>query len=694
MDIFRLINISTLLTGLLFLQGCYEDKQMILDVSGKKGFFDAGFPSDIRSNDDGSINFSRFPHPLNATIGNYVRWAEKDYFGFAPNLPLYMRFGGGISASYLSFEESPQDYVSTHAAIQLIDIDSASYERGKRFPIRVSYREKGDEYRPDGLLQVLPAGKPLKENNTYALVVTRQISPEHAQNLVPNPVLTALLEGVNPHHVNKTIDFDDAERALTIYQPLKDQLRLDGIAVNDIVGATVWTTGNPSSSLQNLARWADEQAPAQPTSDFELLDVTSEYCVLGSQWQVPGLQSGLFPYALTGGRIKYDSVNNPQVQYFRETPLVVTVPRVPMPASGYPMMFYNHGTAGYATQAHDRGVTLSDGTLTTEGSPSQVAAQRNWATAGMGGHMGADHEDSTGFLNAIADLIPGLSLNIGTYNFMNLLAMRGNFEQSVIERVLFRRLVNNLDIDASLCPGVLSEDGRIRFDATTQVVMGQSLGAMTGIAQAAIDPVPFQGVIGSGAGSYNLGLVMHLSVLGEDPLGNILEPLFFFTGKNDVVNDPFHPLWLLSQQALAPVDFSINAARWIREPEAQATAPHTLIVEGHFDDWVGLFNQKPLLVSLGTDLFGPELNVSETEQLLPDLKTAGYQQWFSPVSGNRDGRTVAVVRYPEDGIKSGHHVVFQQEAARHQYGCFLENIAEGRVPVIPLPGGSQNEGCY
>ncbi|MCL6269354.1 hypothetical protein M3P05_05265 [Sansalvadorimonas sp. 2012CJ34-2] len=692
MNTSRVLCSLVLASSILLLQGCYEDKQMILDLSGEEGFFDSGFPSDIRRNPDNSIDFNSYPQPLNITIRNYVKWAERDHFGFAPNLPLYMRFDGSVENADFTLPQDPLSYADENAAIQLLDIDPDSNERGMRFPIKVSFREKGDEYRPDELLQVLPAGKPLKENNKYALVVTRKVSPEHAKKLIPNPVLKALLENKNPQSVDKDISSEDAQRALAIYAPLREQLQIDQIAANDIIGATVWTTGSPTSSLDNLGRWAVEQGAPQPLTEFKQVEVNPEYCVVESKWRVPGLQSGLLPYPLLGGKIKYDDNNNPVVQYDRDTPLVITIPRTEMPSDGYPMMFYNHGTGGYATQSYMRGATLADGTKSRQGSPAQVAAQRNWATAAMGGHFGADHEDSIGVINVIADLIPGLSLNIGTYNFMNLPAMRGNFEQSVVERVLFRKLVNELELDPALCPGAASDDGRLRFDPDTQVVMGQSLGSMTAISQAAIDPVPFQGIIGGGAGSYNLGLVMHLST-GEKPLGNTLEPLFFFTGKNDIVDDPFHPLWLLSQQVLAPVDFSIHASRWTRDLAAAESAPNVLIAEGYFDDWVGLYNQKPLLVSLGVDLFGPELDVSEDKQLLPDLENAGYQQWVSSVGGNRDGRTSAVVRYPEDGIKSGHHVIFQQEDARHQYGCFLESIAKGDVPVIPLPAGAQQDTC-
>jgi len=284
-------------------------------------------------------------------------------------------------------------------------------------------------------------------------------------------------------------------------------------------------------------------------------------------------------------------------------------------------------------------------------------------------------------MNAFLDLIPGVSLNIVAYNFLNPQAMRDTFFQMVTERILFRKLINRIEIDPSLCPG-LGTDAPIRFRTDKQVVFGQSLGAMTAVAQAANDPLGYNGLGGTGAGSFGLGLVMHLSTIGEKPLGNILEPLFFFTGENDIVEDPFHPVYALSDLALGQANIAIQASRWIRAEDPGIPAPHTLIVEGFFDDWVTVEMQHPLLRALGVDLAGPELDVAEEDRLLTWLEFSGKTQLDYPVSGNLSGRTAAVVRYPEDGILSGHHVFFQYEAPKRQLSKFLGDINNGLTPVI------------
>ena len=84
---------------------------------------------------------------------------------------------------------------------------------------------------------------------------------------------------------------------------------------------------------------------------------------------------------------------------------------------------------------------------------------------------------------------------------------------------------------------------------------------------------------------------------------------------------------------------------------------------------------------------------SLSDQLLPTIRNAGGDQLFAPVSENSaDGRTNAVVRYAEDGIKSGHYVFFQYPQAKHQLACFLQDISAGYAPSI-VAGGGKNDAC-
>lgn len=684
----------------LVLQGCYDDTQMVLDLRGGE-FFDKGFPSDLRVDQQGHIDMSGYPKPwlaLNPTLIHYRKQVEQNVQGFAPDMPMYMRFEGDIEADDLKFLSNPKAYASSNSPVQLIDVDPNSDERGRRFVIDVEYKFKGDEYRPEDLLQVLPAGQYLKENTTYALVVTRDIAPEHASKLEPNEILNALLKGKDPRKEDKKISKSMASKALSVYQSLRAQWDIEGRDVNDIIGATVWTTGSPSAKMKNLAEQVAQWPAPQPVSEFVVKEETDDYCIIESEWSVPGIQQGAFPYVLpiAGGQVEYTSHGEPIVTYHRTTPFVLTIPKTPMPEQGYPVLFYNHGTDGNAAQVFERGTTVADGTLTRQGSPAQVAAIRGWAATGMGGHFGADHQDQIPVLDAIVDGIDGLSLNIGAYNFMNIKSMRGNMMQMVAERTAFRRLVDNVQLDASLCADAdiaASNNGKIYFNQDVQVVMGQSLGSFTAGAQAGTDPKPFQGYIATGAGSYDLQLVMNLAKLpNRKPLGNVLEPLFFYTGVNDITQDRFHPLWAMSDLLMADSDFTHNLSQFHRGD--QQDAPHYLVVEGFFDDWVTVPSQQDLLRAMQVDFVGDELSVPTQDQLLPSIKNAGGRQLTAPAGSNVDAaRTSAVVRYAEDGIKSGHNVVFQYDQAKHQVGCFLQDIAAGYSPTV-VAGESLRGECF
>jgi len=44
-----------------------------------------------------------------------------------------------------------------------------------------------------------------------------------------------------------------------------------------------------------------------------------------------------------------------------------------------------------------------------------------------------------------------------------------------------------------------------------------------------------------------------------------------------------------------------------------------------------------------------------------------------------------VTQHPSDGIEDGHEVVFQTDAPKHEYVCFLRGLLQN-APVVPSPG--------
>ena len=665
-----------------------DDEEMILKLSWRDGFFSQGFPTDLRNNNN-RIDVGGFPRSLQLFSLTYTHQIKQTDFGYSPAMPLYMQFGTGLEMATHVSDLAPTYFANQIAPVQVIDIDPDSPDYGTHYPLAIAMTTEADQYRPQNLLQVRPVGKPLRENTTYAMVVLRDFA-SNAAEVEPNPELTALLEGRNPWSVNPLLLWTDAARAKQVYAPLAEYIAAQDLVVDDIIGATVWTTGNPSRYLKNLMANVSQWQPSAP-SEWVLREETADYCVLESAWEAPVLQRGVIPF-FTGGTIKFDDQGNPMVQGSRSAPIIVTIPKSEqdMPVNGFPMLHYHHGTGGLATQVFERGYTSSDGTQSYEGSPAQVAAQRGWATAAMAGHLGADHQEQLRLLDRVLELIPGFTLNHTTYNFLNPKAMRDNFAQMLVERALYRKLVMGLSLNEALCPGAVSNSGEFHFDPEHQAVMGQSLGSMTASASAATD-TGYSGLIATGAGNYGLGLTLYYS-LGETDIGALIEDVYLNVEPGTVTSDLFHPVWAMAELMLAPANISLLTSKWLQEPEQAPPAPHVMVVEGHYDEQVTLPMERPYLISLGADFINEELDVPESSQLLPDLQIAGYEQLFSPVSGNRDGRTVAVVRYPEDGIMTGHHVTFQYPEPQHQYGCFLQDLAEDRVPTI-IRGESLGGAC-
>lgn len=696
--IFKVLSLAVVVVGLATSSasawpGEVQMRFQLRPDGSKWAFYDRGFPSDFQSDEQGRIDFSAFPHPwLNVLVDEYKKVIRRDARGFAPESPIYARLLGA-SKGMLSFSGmTPMDFTQRGAPVQLIDVDPMSPDRGTRYPIAVQMAPAEEAYRPADLLQIRPMGRVLREGTKYALIVMKAVVAGGAAVPQSNPILLSVLNGRNPRELDPRIPQDVAERALTVYQPLRQELVRQGLSANQILAAVAWTTGSPADTAAHIAAAAHAWPLPPLKSPWKMIAQTEDFCVLKAMWTVPGLQRGAIPFALplAGGRITYGDDGAPEVAYYRDTPVVITVPKAPMPDDGFPLVLYHHGTGGDADQIWNRGLTLRDAqgneTLTKSGSVAEVAAIRGWAGAGMGGHFGAEHQASLPVMNWVFGGI-ALPMNIVQYNFLNPQAMRDSLLQQLAERVLFRRMVKQAQLSPALCPqAAVAAGDAIRFDQNMEVVMGQSLGSFTASAQASMDPDPVRGLIVTGAGTYNIDLVMQITALGngDKPLGASLGPAFF--GAHDFAQDPFHPLYALAEHALAPANTAYMVARKKEnEPMTRRHPVHVLAVEGYVDDWVTLPNQRQLIRALGASMAGPEVDVKDQAKdlLLPSALNAGGHAFAYPAAGNdATGASNFFVRYAQDPIKSGHYVFFQLAAPKHQVGCFLQDMKAGLTPTL------------
>lgn len=668
---------SFLLAILIALAGCKQTIEMEMDLDNPGSFFTNGFPTDLRVNESGNLDLSLFPRTSHKLTNLYVTEIESRIKGYSTSMPIYLPLTGPLDTQKLSKEDL--DYAQPDSPIQLIDIDPLSSDYGKLHPLKIAITWQKDSYRPNHLLQALPTlGLNLKANNTYALIVTDQVPIKEGNTLVQNPVLGKLLS-------QEVIGGEVTYKALEVFAPLRDWLYTSELNAENIIAATVWTTGNPTKNMYAGAEIVS-QWPSPSAKNLTLLEEFDDYCVISGKWEVPGFQAGIAPYAYAnyGGAIEWEASGAPKVQYTRQTPMVVTIPKQTMPENGFPLLMYNHGTGGDAVQVYNRGTQDVEGNNEAGGGPSRIAAQRGWASSGMGGHMSLDHLGVLGTLDGYI-----------AYNFLNPVAWLGNIQQMALERIIFRRLLTDMTIPKDLCPEATTTSDNFKFNPDMQVIMGHSLGSyLTGI-QTAIDPKPYQGAIWSGAGGswiefvfgptdpINLQYVTELFALNFTPLEHM---------------DLWHPIPMLAELLVGGANNILYTENILRQPTK--TPPHVLVIEGHGDKQVPENIQRPLLTSLGVDLAGNDVGVSEDDTVLYYMQRGGAVQHAYPIGSNKlipsyGSRTAVTVRYAPDTTTEldGHYVAFQLEQPKHQYGCFLQNLSEGKPPVI-VEGSTWNGPCF
>jgi len=638
--------------------------ELVLDATGAGAFFEAPFPADARLSASGSAVFSGLANPRNLWFVDTVYGLADETPGYSPSGTIYLPFDAPIQAP----AADPQAGLDPASPVLLVNVDPASPNRLTRHPFFAGLTQQADAYRPANLLQLQPVpGLPLDPNTTYAAIVLRGLGAPGAQWLGQTPALTALLAGKEPPG-SQGITW--AQSFAVLPQALLDL----GIHPDDVAAATVFTTNDPAGQLKRMVDHVVSQPAPAFVGPLVVRDVYPEFTALRGNLAVDMYQRGIAPFPVApGGRMILDARGLPVSQFTQLAEFQLSIPKGAMPASGFPLYFYVHGTGGLASQAIDRGKFAAPNTPPPAGSGwAAEVAPEGWATSCMAGHLSPSR---VGFLSA------GGYVN---YNFLNATAMRDNFAQMVLEQVAFVKALEGLRIDPALCPGTdasASPDGKVFFDPQLRVVGGQSLGSyLSGMLAGLVDG--WQGAVLTGAG----GSWTEFALGPKDPVDLQLALQTVLMPPGDVL-DRFHPVIMAFDLTVGSADNMHSVRRVLRDPYPGHTPPHVLVVEGDSDAQVPIGLQRSLVLAMGADLAGADPGPSADEQLVPALPWGGLQQLSLPVSGNvvtgsGHTRTAAVVRYPEDGIRDGHYVWFQYDEARRRTRDFLRALQQGTTPEI------------
>jgi hypothetical protein len=599
----------------------------------RSDFFALPWPSDSRliTGSDGKkrLDLTGLYNP-GKQIGQYLQTiGNEPVGGFGTSAGIFFRFDGPLDPA--SLPASPFDSVAANSPVYLIDVTPSSPQLGKRLPVRVHFsHDWGNYIGPDSLVLVPEPGFPLREQTTYAAVVTDGV------------------RGADGAPVRSDARFTPPPPSVPLALP----------AGQSLVVATVFTTGEFTSIMKRLRDAVYAQAPEPQVADLANIAVPSGglFDQYEGTYLAPNFQEGDPPYLTQGGRIHLGADGNPQVVRTEKLRFAMTVPHgQPMPPGGWPVVLYAHGTGGSFT------------TFVSDGSAAH-AARISDSGGNVIGRMAMISIDQV--LHGPRDPT-GSSPDYTIYNFQNLDAAQSNLKQGALDDFHLLRLVKNVDIAAAPVTGV-----PIKFDPAHIYFEGHSQGSETGPLFLAFEP-EVKAAILSGAGA-NLMLAF-LTKTNPVNIKAVVEVVV------DESVDEFHPLINLMQTYFESEDPANYGRYFFREPPSGLAAKSIFQGLGTSDSFDPPAVIKALALAMGVQPFKPTLDP------IDDLPLRGLTWADLPLAGNVAGgaATAALGEYSVPFTSAGkpaydgHFVVMNHPAAIFEAnGFFATHVATGQAQVM------------
>lgn len=636
-----------------------------MDFTRAEGFYAAPFPDESRRGAGGAIDLADFPPPGRAALVAALLRVLEGAEGFATTSTIYF-----TTTAPLDPDSLPDVLTSEEpdASLVLTALAPGSPDYGLRLPFSTDFVTEATPFGAANLLSILPLqGRPLRPETGYVAAVTTAIRDATGAPLAPSPAVVQLAAGVCPDGLGATACGD--------YQAGLEALAALGIAASEIAGLAVFRTWDPTAGLYSgLADARDLPTPA-PDEPLALVESFDRYCVYAGALDFPVFQGGTPPFQPDGGG--WVSEGGHLVQQGTERArIVVTLPRAAPPEAGFPTAVFIRTGGGGDRPLVDRGVRTAPGGPSEEpgGGPARELAAAGFAGVMVDGPHGGARNPTGGDEQLLV------------FNFTNPFALRDNLRQSALELALLPDVLDDLRIDASDCPGLASAS--VGFDLDHLALMGHSMGATIAPLVLAAEPRYGLGILSGAGGSWIENVIYKESPLRVRPIAEAI------LGYRPGALRAHDPALMLMQWAGEPADPPVYARDIVAAPGRDL-----LMLQGIVDTYILPSIANATSLSLGLDLVGEPLDATEPrlDAFVPleALLREGQARRGFPLRGNRDdgAHTAAVVQHREDGVEDGHEVVFQTDAPKVEYRCFLETFLSGTPVLVDGAGADLATPC-
>lgn len=607
------------------------------DPSGSLSDFGAHpWPSDALRRGDGSLRLDHFPNVTeSSTLEDYLRIIQAHTRAYATSAAFYLAFDA--DADPASLPADPGAALAEDATVRLVDIDPDSPERGRQFPLTLRYRTQAGLHLPAFNLTGLPLyGSGLRSDTTYAVLLSPKVRGVDGAALTPHPRLRAALsKGCR----------DTAPATLfAALAPLRDFIDDGFVDDDEVAGATVFTTQAAVEELRALTA-AARAYPVPAASGWAFEGGDARTFRLRAELELPGFQSGERPYRgiEDGGGLLRGDDGGYQVDHTERTRVGVALPQAgTMPAGGWPVVLYSHGTGG------DYASAFSD----------EVAGQLGRLGIAVVGYDQTLHgpRDPT-----------GSDPNLTFFNLFNPLAARDNVRQGAADLAVMTSVLAQLRIPADVTAG----RGEVRFDPARIAFVGHSQGSLVGAPFAAADPRPVAHVFSG------LGAVLTLTMLLRKDIVNFESLLHSLLGyPEDVPLDELDPVLNLLQTFIERADPIAYADSYLSDPP-EGVRSDILMVEGFLDFASPARGQEAFSVQAGLPVVAPLERLPEAAAVLgPAAQTAPAQANVVSAAGPA---TFGLLQYPNET----HFPIFENANANRRFVEFVRSAILDGAAVIP-----------
>jgi hypothetical protein len=607
-------------------------------------FFRLPFPNDVRRQ-NGRLDLTGFPTPGTYSFGVdpvqvYVDAIAASDTAWGTYGTVTFRFSGSVNI--------------TRANLTWVDVTAGAPEYGSDVELVFRYEAAPSAYVCANSLAVRPAqGRPLLPDHTYAILLRTGLTSAAGQ-VQRSANFEAVMASVAPSEAKLA-------RAWEAFQPLRAVLSARAEDPSKVLVASVITVGDPRKTMAALAAAVARMPPPaaagwvrcrgggvspcpQRAGERACGSGDANYDEYQALISLPIFQRGTVPYIWpwSGGDIDPNAVAR------KDVCMALSVPRSPMPAAGWPLVIYAHGT-GASYRDHVKASVA--GVLAANSKPSAV--------------LGID-QVAHGTRRGTSSIPPDELF----YNFLNPAVARGNPLQGAADQLGLARFAATLNLSAQESHG-----DAIKIDPSAIVFFGHSQGSTHGSLMLPYGDA-FKGAVLSGNGAGLIHALLHKT----EPV-NVARfiPTLVQDEKLGVLGN-FHPVLSLLQQWVEPAD-PVNFAA------AVAAAPLSGHLPKHVFQTYGLGDTYAPPVTLATyALAGGFAEVTPDASVAAPDPIGKLVAAPAPFAGNivhgEQRFTLGVRQYAPPAGADGHFVVYRTPSANADAVRFLSMAANGQIPQV------------